>query len=106
MDLTNQNQLLRYEYIIKKLYNTFDAFQALFPELLPIRQKIQLLPLIQEKHGGSHQKLLAIEEVLKINAVTSYIIRHLYHNFHQEVTAFQNGTDPEEERPYFIYLPR
>jgi hypothetical protein len=51
MGITNakDNQLLRAEYIIKKLFNTMQAFGELFPELIPIRKKLLLLPVLHQK---------------------------------------------------------
>lgn len=101
----NDNRVIRYEYIIKKLYNTLDAFGEIFPELLMVREKLSLLPAGQHQGEDPYQQLLAIEHFLKGRAVKDYIVRHLYHNFKREVGAFQLGISLDEEKEFFIDLP-
>ncbi|MGV3642226.1 MAG: hypothetical protein ACO1NZ_17015 [Adhaeribacter sp.] len=101
----NDNQVIRYEYIIKKLYNTLDAYGEIFPELLIIREKLAQLPSGQHQGGDHSQELLTIENLLKGRAVKDYIVRHLYHNFKREVAAFQLGIPLDEEKEFFIDIP-
>lgn len=101
----NDNQVIRFEFIIKKLYNTLDAYGEIFPELLIIREKLSQLPPGQHQGGDHSQVLLTIENLLKARAVKDYIVRHLYHNFKREVAAFELGIPLDEEKEFFIDIP-
>lgn len=100
----NDNQVFRYEDIIKKLYNTLDAFGPLFPELPVIREQLLLLPA-RQRGADSNQEIREIEEILKNKAVRYYIVRHLYHNFKREVEALQLGGQLDGEKEFYIDIP-
>ncbi|MGV3502313.1 MAG: hypothetical protein ACO1O1_01290 [Adhaeribacter sp.] len=107
MELPNQNdnQVIRYEYIINKLYNTLEAYGEIFPQLLQVRESLP--PQSQEipSCGDPCQGLPALLNLLKGRAVKDYIVRHLYHNFRREVEDFQQGIPFDEEKKFYIDIP-
>jgi hypothetical protein len=103
--MTSEEDTFRYKFLLDKLYATLDRYDKVFPELGFLRKNIEDVLTRQPPENSYNQKLMALQLLLKEKGYTSYIIRHLSHNFSQDVVLFQNGMVFQEEMSLYLQIP-
>lgn len=96
---------LKYAYMLKKLYATFDKYRESFAELGSLREDVERVVACQHPVVSDLHKLEDIEFLLKDRSSASYLIRHIHHNFCTEVVLFKSSVHLNDDCPYYIQIP-
>ncbi len=103
--LTQNEDASQYEFIVKKLQKTLDTYRPNFPDLGFLQTELAKSMVLEDQKLSGIQKLEAVCNLLQQHTVASYTIRHLYHNFYQDVTFYRQGTPISDTAALYLETP-
>ncbi|AKD04975.1 hypothetical protein PKOR_20140 [Pontibacter korlensis] len=96
------NDSFKYAFILEKLLRTIHAYRSKYPELVQLHNYIESLNLDEFHINPQVNKLATIADYMAVMAVDSYVIRHIHHNFNNDIRNLQEGSNLNDHLDLYL----